>query len=109
MHNLGLERTGHTYLLNGEETLLIPTPTLQSSCTDLMGDRGGGGEGGRLVLCVGHGDVGMVGGGSEWCVAVNLDNDFKPSLPRILLFIILSSDRLRKLLTTPVAKVNSEP
>lgn len=35
MHNVGLERTGHTYLLNGVETLLIPPPTLQSSCIDL--------------------------------------------------------------------------
>lgn len=95
--------------------------------------RPGWGWGTRLVLCVGHGDRGMVGGGSERCAAVNLENAFKPSLPHILLFrctlvfglwwatgshlfihslsqsIILSPDGLGKLLTTPVAKVNSEP
>lgn len=50
MHNLGLERTGDTYLLNGGETLLVLPPTLQLRCTDLTGDRGGGGARGLFSV-----------------------------------------------------------
>lgn len=86
MHNVGLERTGHTYLLNRVETLLIPPPTLQSSCIDLTETTGAPVPLGGLFSGFVHGDAGVAGGPSGRCVAVNLSNAFKPSLSCTLLF-----------------------